>query len=121
MARLSRTGRFARCWPFDRPGGGTQTITVNGNVTANNGETIVQLALRGVGIARLAEFAVGPAIRSGMLVSLLADRHHADRMPISAVYLPTKQAQPKVRAFVDFLVSKFQPRPPWEARPAEDR
>lgn len=102
-------------WPFDRPEGGVQTVTVNGNVTANNGETIVQLALRGVGIARLAEFAVGPAIRRGMLVSLLADQHHADRMPISAVYLPTKQAQPKVRAFVDFLVSKFQPRPPWEA------
>lgn len=102
-------------WPFDTPEGKLQTINVNGNVTANNGETIVQLALRGVGIARLAEFAVGPAIRRGMLVSLLADQHHADRMPISAVYLPTKQAQPKVRAFVDFLVSKFQPRPPWEA------
>jgi len=108
-------------WPFDRPEGGIQSITVNGNVTANNGETIVQLALRGVGIARLAEFAVGPAIRRGMLVSLLADRHHADRMPISAVYLPTKQVQPKVRAFVDFLVSKFQPLPPWEAQPEDVR
>jgi len=102
-------------WPFTRPDGTRQTITINGNVTANNGETVVQLALHGIGIARLAEFAVGPAIRRGMLVSLLADRHHAERMPISAVYLPTKQAQPKVRAFVDFLISKFQPRPPWEA------
>jgi len=63
----------------------------------------------------LAEFAVGPAVRKGMLVSVLAEQHHDERMPISAVYLPTKQAQPKVRAFVDFLVQKFQPKPPWEA------
>lgn len=107
-------------WHFDRADGSRTTVTIKGNVTANNGETIVQLAMRGVGIARLAEFAVGPAVRRGMLVSLLADQHHADRMPISAVYLPTKQVQPKVRAFVDFLLSKFQPRPPWEALPGED-
>jgi DNA-binding transcriptional LysR family regulator len=103
-------------WPFHEPGGKpgeTRSIAVNGNVVANNGETVVQLALHGVGIARLSEFAVGDAIRKGQLVSLLQNSHASDRMPISAVYLPPKGTQPKVRAFVDFLVEKFLPVPPW--------
>jgi len=109
-------------WPFrddvgsaDGGGGATRRIAVRGNVTANNGETVVQLALNGIGIARLAEFACGPAIRAGRLVSLLKDSHAPERMPISAVYLQPKGAQPKVRAFVDYLLEKFQPTPPWEA------
>lgn len=103
-------------WPFvaaDAKSNEPRRITVNGNVVANNGETVVQLALNGVGIARVSEFAVGDAIRKGQLVSLLADFHAEDRMPISAVYLPPKGTQPKVRAFVDFLVEKFLPVPPW--------
>lgn len=105
-------------WPFRDAGGGpghVRRIAVRGNVTANNGETVVQLALNGLGIARLAEFACGPAIRDGRLVSLLKDSHAPERMPISAVYLPPKGTQPKVRAFVDFLLEKFTPTPPWEA------
>jgi DNA-binding transcriptional LysR family regulator len=66
------------------------------------------------GIARRGEFAVGPAVRDGTLVSLLKDAHHDDRMPISAVYLHPKHVLPKVRVFVDFLLAKFQPKPPWE-------
>jgi DNA-binding transcriptional LysR family regulator len=105
-------------WPFRDPANGTgavRRVPVRGNVTANNGETVVQLALNGIGIARLAEFACGPAIRDGRLVSLLKDSHVSERMPISTVYLQPKGAQPKVRAFVDFLLEKFTPVPPWEA------
>ncbi|MCK6451513.1 MAG: LysR family transcriptional regulator [Alphaproteobacteria bacterium] len=110
-------------WPFlpaadDKQDGRSSEprhIAVSGNVVANNGETVVQLALHGVGIARLSEFAVGDAIRKGQLISLLQDSHAPERMPISAVYLPPKGTQPKVRAFVDFLLEKFQPTPPWEA------
>lgn len=112
--RFGRQQPHLNNWPFNGPKG-RYAIPVDGNVVANNGETVVQLALHGIGVARLAEFAVGPAVRRGMLVSLLAETHHDDRMPISAVYLPTKQAQPKVRAFVDFLLQKFQPTPPWES------
>ena len=90
------------------------SVAVDGNVIASNGETVVQLALAGMGIARVSEFAVGPAVREGKLVSLLQDSHHDVRMPISAVYLHPKHVLPKVRVFVDFLLAKFQPKPPWE-------
>ncbi|MCC6468125.1 MAG: LysR family transcriptional regulator [Alphaproteobacteria bacterium] len=101
-------------WTFDGPDG-RYDIAVDGNVIASNGETVVQLALAGMGIARVSEFAVGPAVREGKLVSLLEDSHHDQRMPISAVYLHPKHVLPKVRVFVDFLLAKFQPKPPWES------
>lgn len=100
-------------WTFNGPNG-RYSIPVSGNVTANNGETVVQLALAGIGIARLAEFAAGAAVHEGRLVSLLKEQHYDDRLPISAVYLHPKHVLPKVRAFVDFLLARFQPKPPWK-------
>lgn len=101
-------------WPFRDPRtGADKTVQVRGNVAANNGETVLQMALLGVGIARLSEFSIGHAIKAGQLVPLLQEYDSRDRLLISAVYPTRRHLPPKVTAFVDFLAKKFLPRPPW--------
>jgi DNA-binding transcriptional LysR family regulator len=99
-----------RRWPFDAAGG-IETIDVTGNVSANNAETLLQLAATGVGIIRLADVIVADGIRAGWLVPLLTDVHHVEPLPLSAVYPHGKHKSPRVAAFVGFLVDTFSSAP----------
>lgn len=101
-------------WPFAGPEG-PFSLRVSGNTAVNAGETLHALTLSGLGIGRMAEFRVGADIRSGRLVALLSAHHQAEMVPIQAVYPHRRHLLPKVRAFVDFLVGKFTPVPPWRA------
>ena len=99
-----------RRWPFDA-GNGLEHVDVTGNVSANNAETLLQLATTGVGIIRLADVIVSDGIRAGWLVPLLQDVHHREPLPLSAVYLPGKHKSPRVAALVNFLVETFASAP----------
>jgi len=101
-------------WIFKLPEGGESRVKATGNFAANNGETIHEMVLAGLGIARLAEFLVGPEVRAGKLQRVLQPFYRDIEVPINAVYPTRRHLSPKVRAFVDFLVEKFQPNPPWE-------
>jgi DNA-binding transcriptional LysR family regulator len=100
-----------RRWPFDTDDG-IRVVHVTGNVAANNAETVLQLAVAGVGITRLTDVVVSDAIRSGALVPILADWHHIEPVPLYATYPSGRNLSPKVRAMVDFLVEEFG-RAPW--------
>jgi DNA-binding transcriptional LysR family regulator len=100
-------------WPFNGPEG-PYAVRVRGNVEVNSAETLYELALAGLGIVRLAEFRVGADIAAGRLVPLLVEHHRVEPLPIHAVYPHRKHLSPKVRVFVDFLVEKFTPAPPWQ-------
>jgi DNA-binding transcriptional LysR family regulator len=102
-----------RKWPFDTPTG-METVDVTGNVNANNAETLLQLAAMGVGIIRLSDVIVSEGIRAGWLVPLLTGVHHAEPLPLSAVYPQGKHKSPRVAAFVGFLVETFASAP-WRA------
>ena len=65
--------RFRRAepvWPFRR-NGVAFALKVRGAIEANSGETLGQLALDGVGIARVGNFSLGDAIAQRRLVPLL--------------------------------------------------
>lgn len=107
-------------WPFMSPDGPV-TLSVSGHVEVNSGEVLYEMALAGLGIARVAEFRVGADVKAGRLVPLLAEYQPAERLPIHAVYPHRRHLLPKVRAFVDFLTEKFNPEPPWRVvRPTAD-
>jgi DNA-binding transcriptional LysR family regulator len=93
-------------WPFRGPGG-VRMLAVKGNITVNNAETMYELALLGLGVIRLSDIIVGPAIRSGRLVPILVDVHQPEPLPLHAVYTPTRRRPPKVDAVIQFLVEKF--------------
>ena len=99
-----------RRWPFDTDDG-IRVVNVAGNIAANNAETVLQLAVAGVGITRLTDVIVGDAIRSGELVPILSDWHHVEPVPLFATYPSGRNLSPKVRAMVDFLVAEFAGAP----------
>ncbi|WP_246624625.1 LysR substrate-binding domain-containing protein [Oceanobacter mangrovi] len=95
-------------WPF-RLEGKDQLLPVNGNLRANNGETLVQLALQGLGITRIGCFHVGPELACGQLVALLEDFNPCDREEIHALFVGGANMPARVRVFIDFLLEQLQP------------
>jgi DNA-binding transcriptional LysR family regulator len=99
-----------RRWPFDTEEG-IRVVNVGGNVAANTAETVLQLAIAGVGITRLTDVIVGEAIARGELIPILADWHHAEPAPLFATYPSGRHLSPKVKVMVDFLVEEFGSAP----------
>lgn len=97
-------------WPF-RGSAGTRSVAVRGNLNVDNAETLYEAALAGLGIIRLSDLVVGPAIRSGQLVPILLDAHRPEPMPVHAVYMPLRRRPPRVEAVIQFLVEKFSSTP----------
>jgi len=93
-------------WPFRRDGR-DYALAVKGNIEANNGETLVQLARQGVGITRVGSFHVVDDIASGHLVTLLEPFNPGDREDIHAVFVGGTTTPARVRVFVDFLAEKL--------------
>src|SRR5262245_7262084 len=105
------TANALRVWRFDTATG-PLVIEVAGNFTANNASTILDLALRGLGIACLADYLAGEHIRQGRLVPLLVASHRVEPVPLYALCPPGRQRSPKITAILNFLVEKFA-QPPW--------
>lgn len=99
-----------RRWPFDTDDG-IRVVHIDGNVVANNAETVLQLAMAGVGITRLTDVIVGDAIGRGELIPILSEWHHVEPVPLYATYPSGRNLSPKIRAMVDFLVEQFGPAP----------
>src|SRR3546814_1662239 len=93
-------------------------IRARGTICTNHGDSILALALSGAGLAMLAAHVVGEHLKSGRLVSVLDD-HVREDVPIYAVYPSNRHLSPKVRAFVDYLVEMYGPRPYWLDRSEE--
>lgn len=92
-------------WPFRRDGRDF-ALSVRGNIEANNGETLGQLAAAGVGIARVGTFSIARELDEGRLVPLLEAFNPGDVESIHAVFVGGSATPARVRVFVDFLVEK---------------
>lgn len=91
-------------WPMKI---GTQITeqTVSGSVLVNNGETLRQMALEGVGIARLGRFHVEEDLARGALVPLLEQYNPGDVEPVHAIYVGGGPPPQRVKAFIDHLAA----------------
>ena len=98
-------GRLYR-WEFARAG---QALVVDpkGPVVLDDEELMVDAAVKGLGIAYVADWAAETALRAGLLRPVLAAWMHPPEA--AAVYYPGHRAvPPALRAFLDIV---------WEARP----
>jgi len=97
-------------WSFD---GNTDNEVgrVSGNVTSNQAPMLRELALRGVGIIRVADFVVADDIRAGALVQILPKFTKVASEPIFALYQKQPTQSLRIRTFVDFLCAKFSSSP----------
>lgn len=93
-------------WPF-RKDGVDYLLPVQGNMTANNGDTLVQLAREGHGITRVGDFHIQEELADGRLVSLLDEYNPQDREIIHAVFVGGSATPARVRVLVDFLAERL--------------
>jgi DNA-binding transcriptional LysR family regulator len=98
-------GVTGRGWCFNGPQGELWT-PVKGNVRLDNENAIRQAALSGLGVALLPNYIVGGDIQTGALHGVLSDYTSAESA-VYIVYLSNRHLPVKVRAFVDFLASRF--------------
>lgn len=95
-------------WPFMVDGELIQ-LAVHGGAQTNNGETMRQLTLQGLGISRLGLFHVYDDIQRGDLVELLPQFNAGDTEDITIIFPNQKHIAPRIRVFIDFVVERLTP------------
>lgn len=88
-----------------------QAVKVRGSLSTNDGGIAVQWALDGHGIVMRAEWDVQAHLRSGRLLTVLAD-HDTPDADIHAVWPRAQARSQRVKAFVEFLVQAFAQQGP---------
>jgi len=96
--------RHVEGWPFADGAGAKTTMALTGNALVSDGEALRQLALEGLGLARLSSFHIMPDIESGRLVPVLETYNPGDIETMYAVYVGQGGHLPaRVRALLDYL------------------
>ncbi len=88
-------------WRFQEKGK-TRTIHISGNLRCNSGRTLVDAALKGLGIVQLPGEYVLNYIHNGQLIALL-DEYRAPDEGVWAIYPHNRTLLPKVRMLIDYL------------------
>lgn len=104
-----------RHWSFGADG--AHRVPVHGNLSANNGDTLLAAAVRGQGIIYQPAFIVGEAVARGELVALALDKPPVDLGGIHVLYPPDRRPPAKVRVMIDYLAEVFAQRPPAVGQP----
>jgi len=98
-------------WRITAPSGEKRQVRSAGWLTVNDGQSLLNAAIAGLGIAYLPSFLFADAMKQGLVVDAIPDLPRED-VGIYAVYPPGRFTQPKVRAFIDFLATRFAGRGP---------
>ena len=93
-------------WRFTDVRGDEHIVRISGPVMSNNGRFLAELAACGVGISIEPDILVRDDLRRGRLVEVLSG-FRPPAVPIHAVYPSRRHLSAKVRAFVDFIASRF--------------
>ncbi|WP_281985323.1 LysR family transcriptional regulator [Thalassorhabdomicrobium marinisediminis] len=98
--------RVPHKWVFER--NGTETVVqIRGRFQVNSARAAMDLALGGLGIAKIPRFALRDTIETGALVPLL-EEFGGDSGPVSAVYLEGRVLPRKIRALIDFAAEDIR-------------
>ncbi|MFZ5895105.1 MAG: LysR substrate-binding domain-containing protein [Myxococcota bacterium] len=104
--RMGSTGAFY-AWEFERRGR-EFSVAVNGRFSCNDGLTMLNAAVSGLGLVYIHEQAIRPLVQRGELEVVLAD--YAVSVPGFFLYFPRRAGvQPKLRAFIDVARRVLKP------------
>ena len=87
-------------------------VRIQGRLRFASADACVAAARAGFGIACIPAFVAAADLRAGLLRAVLRD-FEPDPVPVHVVYPTARHLAAKVRAFVDFLASRFVGEPPW--------
>ena len=99
-------------WQFET-GGKPLQIAVHGRLHLNNGESMRDAAIAGLGLAALPRFIAAPALDDGRLIEVLAKTPPTSDT-IYAIYPRTRYVSRGVRAIIDMLVKAFGNDTAWD-------
>jgi DNA-binding transcriptional LysR family regulator len=89
-------------WPF-RIDGKPVTYVARGNYRATSSDTVMAMALAGLGIVRGNTAICEPMVARGELVRVMNDLVDCQTVPIQAVMLQERHRSPKIRACIEFF------------------
>ena len=98
-------------WKLTAPSGERRQVRTAGWLTVNDGQSLLNACIGGLGIAYLPSFLYADAMKKG-LVEVAIPELPVETKGIYAVYPPGRFTQPKVRAFIDFLAHEFADKGP---------
>jgi DNA-binding transcriptional LysR family regulator len=93
---------LVRDWVFRR-NRKSFTVPVQGNLTFDHAECLVEAACAGESVIQISSYVTGDAFEDGRLKPILT-RFQAESPPMWVMYPQNRHLTPRVRAFVDFLV-----------------
>ena len=93
-------------WKLTAPSGEKRQVRTAGWFSVNDGQSLLNAVISGLGIAYLPSFLYAEAMEKGLVVDVIPELPQ-ETQGIYAVYPPGRFTQPKVRAFIDFLVAEF--------------
>lgn len=101
---------------YKGPDGATGTIQSDPVLKASNGDFLREAAISGLGFTILPDFIVCNAVRTGQLMPTLTE-YEFDAPSLYAVWSPNRHMPRRVRAMVDFLITRFGGQAPWSLDP----
>ncbi|KHT39148.1 LysR family transcriptional regulator [Vibrio sinaloensis] len=93
-------------WRF-KDSKGEKSIRVSGRIHCNSGFSLLDAAIRGLGLVQLPDYYVQSALDTGSLIEVLSD-YRDEREGIWALYPQNRNLSPKVRLLIDFLAEKLK-------------
>ncbi|MEM8803077.1 MAG: LysR substrate-binding domain-containing protein, partial [Pseudomonadota bacterium] len=98
-------------WKLTAPSGEKRQVRTAGWLTVNDGQSLLNAAIAGLGIAYLPSFLYAEAMDDGLVQEAIPELP-VETQGIYVVYPPGRFTQPKVRAFIDFLAHAFAEKGP---------
>lgn len=102
-------------WRLTGPQGTDYTVTVQGKLCSNNGESLREATLKGLGIALLPTFIVGEDLKQGRLTAVLTD-YLPIEIAVYVIYPINRHLSTKVQLLTEFLRDRFGDCPNWDIK-----
>jgi DNA-binding transcriptional LysR family regulator len=86
--------------------GKRELVTLPSTINVTGGETSIALCRLGLGLVQTPRYHVAHDLKAGRLVEVLA-KHPPSPTPLSVLYPQSRGLSPRVRVFIDWVVSLF--------------
>lgn len=106
---LASTVESSTTWRFESSSG-KMAVKVSPRLHCSQNGAAIEAAKQGFGITRLMSYQVGEEFQTGSLIRILRD-YEADPLPVSIIHLEGRQANAKIRSFIDLAVERLRANP----------
>lgn len=100
-------------WRYRSAGGKTGSVRIPSALQANNGDFILEAAIKGLGVIRQPRFICHQAIEAGLLEPVFTNYQWLD-VAAYAIFPETRNLPRRIRAFIEFLNARWGENPDWE-------